>query len=318
MLVHGASGAVGLAAVQLARAAGLTVIGTAGSEAGLDLVLTEGAHHAVDHRDPQHGEKVTALTGGRGPDVIIEMLANVNLDLDLAILAPRGRVVIVGNRGRIEIDPRRIMAKDAAVHGMAFWNQTDAEFAEAYEAVDAALASGALNPVVGQELPLAAAAEAHQRVMSPGARGKIVLAHCVAESATPEIRLRWQSAETAPTSVPGQLLVDDGFEDRDRLRAGHLAAVDVERRRGLHAHLGTQLEILFARWRRACPNRGTGRRRPDRAPPPWHGPSARGPAAAAGWRTAGRAAPSICPDRRRSARLRRPWAPAGGWAAGSP
>jgi len=175
VLVHGASGAVGLAAVQLARAAGLTVIGTAGSEDGLDLVLTEGAHHAVDHRDPQHGEKVTSLTGGRGPDVIIEMLANVNLDLDLALLAPRGRIVIVGNRGRIEIDPRRIMAKDAAVHGMSFWNHTDAEFAEAYEAVDAALASGALNPVVGQELPLAAAAEAHQRVMSPGARGKIVL-----------------------------------------------------------------------------------------------------------------------------------------------
>ena len=145
VLVHGASGAVGLAAVQLARAAGLTVIGTAGSDDGLDLVVTEGAHHAVDHRDPQHVEKVTALTGGRGPDVIIEMLANVNLDLDLAMLAPRGRVVIVGNRGRIEIDPRRIMAKDAAVHGMSFWNQTDAEFAEAYEAVDAALASGALQ-----------------------------------------------------------------------------------------------------------------------------------------------------------------------------
>jgi NADPH2:quinone reductase len=175
VLVHGASGAVGLAAVQLARAAGLTVIGSAGSADGLDLVATEGAHHTVDHRDPQHVEKVMSLTGGRGPDVVIEMLANVNLDNDLAMLAPRGRVVVVGNRGRIEIDPRRIMGKEAAVHGMAFWNQTPEELQRAYDAVDQALASGALSPVVGQELPLADAAEAHRRVMAPGARGKIVL-----------------------------------------------------------------------------------------------------------------------------------------------
>ncbi len=175
LLVHGASGSVGLAAVQMARAAGLTVIGTAGSDEGLALVLAEGAHHAVDHRDPQHVEKVMGLTGGRGPDVILEMLANVNLDHDLTMLAPRGRVVIVGNRGRIEIDPRKIMGKEAAVHGMAFWNQTEAELQRAYEGVDQALASGALRPVVGLELPLADAAEAHRRVMAPGARGKIVL-----------------------------------------------------------------------------------------------------------------------------------------------
>ena len=175
VLVHGASGAVGLAAVQLARSAGLTVIGSAGSEDGLALVLAEGAHHAVDHRDPHHVERVMSLTGGRGPDVILEMLANVNLDHDLTMLAPRGRVVVVGNRGRIEIDPRKIMGKEAAVHGMAFWNQTEAELERAYDAVGAALASGALTPVVGQELPLADAAEAHRRVMAPGARGKIVL-----------------------------------------------------------------------------------------------------------------------------------------------
>jgi NADPH2:quinone reductase len=175
VLVHGASGAVGLAAVQLARAGGMTVIGSAGSDDGLDLVLTEGAHHAVDHRDPKHVERVLTLTGGRGPDVVIEMLANVNLDHDLAMLAPRGRVVVVGNRGRIEIDPRRLMGKEGAVLGMAFWNQTVAEMERAYDAVGAALASGALSPVVGHELPLAEAAEAHRRVMAAGARGKIVL-----------------------------------------------------------------------------------------------------------------------------------------------
>ena len=175
VLVHGASGAVGLAAVQLARTAGLTVIGSAGTADGLELVVAEGAHYAVDHRDPHHVERVLSLTGGRGPDVILEMLANVNLDHDLTMLAPRGRIVVVGNRGRVEIDPRKLMGKEGAIHGMAFWNQDAAELLAAYEAVGQALASGALNPVVGLELPLAEAAEAHRRVMAPGARGKIVL-----------------------------------------------------------------------------------------------------------------------------------------------
>ena len=175
VLVHGASGAVGIAVVQLARAAGHTVIGTAGTDDGLRLVESEGGHHAVDHRDPKHVDLIVSLTNGRGPDLIIEMLANVNLDLDLAMLAPRGRIVVVGNRGRVEIDPRKLMGKDAAVLGMSFWNLAGEDLTRAHEAVGTALASGALSPVVGTQLPLAEAAEAHRRVMAPGARGKIVL-----------------------------------------------------------------------------------------------------------------------------------------------
>lgn len=174
-LVHGASGSVGLAAVQMARAAGLTVIGTAGTDDGLALVAAEGAHHTVDHRDAAHVERIQALTSGRGPDVILEMLANVNLDHDLTMIAPRGRIVVIGNRGRIEIDPRRIMAKHAIVTGLALWGLTPEEVRTGHDALGAALTSGALRPVVGAELPLAEAAEAHRRVMAPGARGKIVL-----------------------------------------------------------------------------------------------------------------------------------------------
>jgi NADPH2:quinone reductase len=175
VLVHGASGSVGLAAVQMARAAGFTVIGTAGSDDGLELVRAEGAHHAVDHRDQDHVAAIQLLTSGRGPDVILEMLANVNLDHDLTMIAPRGRIVVIGNRGRIEIDPRKIMAKHAVVTGLALWGLTAEEVMRGHEAIGAALASGALRPVVGTELPLAEAAEAHRQVMSPGARGKIVL-----------------------------------------------------------------------------------------------------------------------------------------------
>jgi len=175
VLVHGASGSVGLAAVQMARAAGLTVIGSAGTADGLELVTAEGAHHAVDHRDPAHVERVLSLTNGRGPDVVLEMLANVNLDHDLTMIAPRGRIVVIGNRGRIEIDPRKIMAKHSVVTGLALWGLTPDEVTRGHEAIGAALASGALSPVVGTELPLADAAEAHRRVMAPGAKGKIVL-----------------------------------------------------------------------------------------------------------------------------------------------
>ena len=175
LLIHGASGGVGIAAVQFAVAAGLTVIGTAGTDEGLATVTAQGAQHVVNHRSPGHLEEVVALTGGRGPDLILEMLANENLDHDLTMIAPGGRVVVIGNRGRVEIDPRKIMTKDAAVYGLALWGIPEAEVRRAHQAIIAGLESGALNPIVGTELPLAEAARAHAKVMEPGARGKIVL-----------------------------------------------------------------------------------------------------------------------------------------------
>jgi NADPH2:quinone reductase len=175
LLVHGASGGVGLAVVQLGRAAGLTVIGSAGSAEGLALVKAHGAHHAVNHSDPAHLDEVTALSGSRGPDVIVEMLANVNLDHDLRIVAAGGRVVVIGNRGRIEVDPRRIMAKEAVVTGMIFWNLDGGQLARAHRALFAQFESGACAPVTGVTMPLKEAPRAHELVMSPGARGKIVL-----------------------------------------------------------------------------------------------------------------------------------------------
>jgi NADPH2:quinone reductase len=174
ILVHGASGAVGVAATQMARAAGLTVIGTASTDEGAALVRAQGADHVVNHREPGYLEQVTALTGG-GPNVIIEMLANQNLDHDLAILAKYGRIVIIGNRGRVEIDPRRIMAKEATVMGMVFWNLAGDDLARIHTEMGEGFATGTLTPAVSRELPLADAAQAHRLVMAPGARGKIVL-----------------------------------------------------------------------------------------------------------------------------------------------
>jgi NADPH2:quinone reductase len=107
--------------------------------------------------------------------VILEMLANVNLDHDLTVVAPAGRVVVIGNRGRVEIDARKIMTKDVSVFGMALWGVPPDEVRRAHEAIVAGLEQGTLNPVVGIEMPLKDAALAHQRVMDPGAKGKIVL-----------------------------------------------------------------------------------------------------------------------------------------------
>ncbi len=175
VLVHGASGGVGIAATQFAVAAGLTVIGTAGTDEGLVVVTRQGARHAFNHRSAGYLDQITSATGGRGPDVILEMLANVNLDHDLTIVAPGGRIVVIGNRGRVEIDARKIMGKDCAVYGLALWGIPLDEVRRAHEAISAGLDSGTLNPVVGKEMPLADAAKAHVAVMAPGAHGKIVL-----------------------------------------------------------------------------------------------------------------------------------------------
>lgn len=175
LLVHGASGGVGTAAVQLARAAGMTVIGTAGTDKGRALVAEQGAHHVMDHKAPDYVEKIKAVTNGRGVDVIAEMLANVNLPKDLTMLAKFGRVVVIGNRAPVEINPREAMSRDGSILCMTLFNVSDQDLQSIHAALGAALENGTLRPVVGRELPLADAAKAHQAVMEPGSYGKIVL-----------------------------------------------------------------------------------------------------------------------------------------------
>jgi NADPH2:quinone reductase len=175
MLVHGASGGVGTAAVQLGRAAGLTVIGTAGSGKGRELAAAQGAHFVLDHTQPGYLDEAMKLTGGRGVDLILEMLANKNLGADLALLALKGRVVVIGSRGPVEIDPRNLMTRDAGIHGMTLFNVPEAELRSIHAALAAGLENGSLRPVIGQQLPLADAARAHEEVMKAGAYGKIVL-----------------------------------------------------------------------------------------------------------------------------------------------
>jgi len=175
LLVHGASGGVGLAAVQFALHAGLKVVATAGSEAGGELVANQGKVRVLDHRDPAHVAAAFALTGDRGFDLVLEVSAHLNLGEDLTLLAQGGRVVVVGSRAPVEIDPRDLMSRDGAVLGMLLFNASPAELAEAHTAIGSGLRSGALRPVVGREFPLADAARAHRHVMERPALGKVVL-----------------------------------------------------------------------------------------------------------------------------------------------
>jgi NADPH2:quinone reductase len=175
ILVHGATGGVGLAAVEIAHAHGMTVIGTGGTDRGIAIARERGADFVFSHRDPNYLDAIMRATGGRGVDVVLEMAAHINLDKDLTLLAKGGRVMVIGNRGRVEIDPRGMMGRDAAMMGMTLFNTTPSELVSIHAAVVAGLENGTLNPVVGRQFPLAEAPRAHEAVMEPGALGKIIL-----------------------------------------------------------------------------------------------------------------------------------------------
>ncbi len=101
--------------------------------------------------------------------------ANVNLDRDLPLLAKNGRVVVVGSRGRIEIDPRTTMGRDSAILGMALLNIPEADQITLHAAIRAGLANGALTPVIGWQIPLPEAPQAHHQIIESRAYGKTVL-----------------------------------------------------------------------------------------------------------------------------------------------
>ena len=196
VLVHGASGGVGIAAVQWAKNAGLTVIGTASSDEGKKLVKEQGADFVTEHLGKEcaspHVSKgdrpnfsvAPLLTRGleqseskipKAVDVIIEMLANVNLQKDFEILKMFGRICVVGNRGSLDFNPRVIMGKDATVTGMALYNAPQAAFDEIHAAIFDGLTNGYLNPIISKSFPLSEASAAHHAVINDKSAGKIVL-----------------------------------------------------------------------------------------------------------------------------------------------
>jgi len=175
VLIHGASGGVGSAGVQLARAMGLTVFGTAGTQKGLDLVKHSGASQVFNHKKAGYLAEIMEATGGRGVDIILEMLGNVNLANDTKLLADNGRVIVIGNRGDATINARELMSRRASIRAFTLWAITPAEEKEIHAALGAGLENGTLRPIIGKEYPLVEAPLAHKEIMEQPAAGKLVL-----------------------------------------------------------------------------------------------------------------------------------------------
>lgn len=175
VLIHGASGGVGIAAVQWAKNAGLTVFGTASSAEGMQLVRDQGADAVFDHSADGYLGEIREQTGDRGVDIIIEMLANVNLQKDFEALAMFGRITVVGNRGSLDFTPRAIMNKDATIYGMSLFNAPRQQLDEIHTAIYNGLSEGFLKPVVRSTYALTEAPAAHHAVIETKALGKIVL-----------------------------------------------------------------------------------------------------------------------------------------------
>ena len=153
VLIHGATGGVGLAAVQIAARHGAIVLGTGGTSEGRKRAEEHGAAKTFDHKQDGYLEQIKAATDGKGVDVVIEMAAHVNLDKDFTVIGRGGRVVVIGSRGPVQVDPRALMIKEPVITGVTYWGDGDATVMHALAAVDAQVRAGAYSPCVGQTLP---------------------------------------------------------------------------------------------------------------------------------------------------------------------
>lgn len=176
VLIHGGSGGVGIASIQIAHVLGYTTFATASTDEGRKLMLEQGADKVFDHSDPTYLQQIKAAAKARdGVDLILEMLGNVNINADLDLVNKFGGVIIIGSRGDGTISPVKLMGKDSYIKGLLVFNMVEKEFEECFEWLDRNLAEGKLNPIVGRELPLKDAAVAHKDILEKKAFGKIVL-----------------------------------------------------------------------------------------------------------------------------------------------
>ncbi|HUF05266.1 MAG TPA: NADPH:quinone reductase [Aridibacter sp.] len=176
VLIHGASGAVGIAAIQWAKHAGLEIYATAGSEKGQELIRDQGVEHVYDHSSEPEFEYLDRIReDSGGVDVILEMLANKNLQEDFRTLSMFGRIIVIGSRGTLEFDPRLVMGTEATIRGMALFNAPPEPMEEIHEAIGNGLRKGYLKPVIGKAFALEDAPQAHREVIENRAYGKIVL-----------------------------------------------------------------------------------------------------------------------------------------------
>jgi NADPH2:quinone reductase len=176
LIQAGASG-VGVAAIQLAKRAGATVLATASSDAKLARIEHLGLDHGINYTDNDPVAVARELTDGRGVDLVVDSVGST-LEGSIAMLAPRGRCVLVGHAGRDThpIDASLLMASNNTLTGVFFGGEIfTPRVQEMVRRHLADVASGALKVIVDRTFPLADAAAAHQYVESRQAVGRVVL-----------------------------------------------------------------------------------------------------------------------------------------------
>ncbi|CAF3086113.1 unnamed protein product [Rotaria socialis] len=169
---------VGIAAVQIAKACGLRVIGTASTDQGLQAIRDQGADFVFNHKQEGYLKEIANVTtNGEGIDLILEMLANVNLNADLQLLKSGvGRVVVIGNRGTIDINPRLLMAKETSICGVTLFSSSEEEFQMINAYLQHGLKHGYIKPLLGRVYSLEDAAQAQTDVISnSGTCGRLTL-----------------------------------------------------------------------------------------------------------------------------------------------
>lgn len=182
MLVHGGTSGIGVTAIQLGQALGLTVIVTAGSAAKCDAALALGAAHAIDYKAEDFVARVAEITAGRGVDLVLDMVGGDYVPRNLACLAEDGRhVSIAFQRGpRADLDLVAVMRKRLVLTGSMLRPRPIAFKTAIAETLEGAIwpefESGRLRAVTDRVFPLAQAAEAHRRMEAGDHVGKIVLA----------------------------------------------------------------------------------------------------------------------------------------------
>ena len=175
VLVHGATGGVGLAALQLGRRAGLRVLATYGTEAGRELLIEQGAEAVFNHHEVGYEEAILSFTRGTGVNVILEMVAHANLGRDLPLLAAGGVVCVIGSRGPVQVQPRELMSREADIRGVMLANAPQGVLAQIHGDLFSGMADGSLRPVVRRAFALGQAEEAHIVQTQRGACGKLIL-----------------------------------------------------------------------------------------------------------------------------------------------
>lgn len=188
VLIHGGASGIGTHAIQVAKQLGCTVAVTAGSAAKLNLCVELGADIAISYRDQDFVERVRDATGGRGADIVFDIMGAAYLDRNLDAMAPDGRLVIIGMQGGIkgELNIGKLIGKRLHVIGTALRGRPGigkgAKEIGKNDIVDAVVRSvwpmidrGAVRPVIGARYPIAEAAEAHRVLAAGETFGKVLL-----------------------------------------------------------------------------------------------------------------------------------------------